>query len=667
MPAVESAVDVAEHAAERSPTPPPDARPLAGRQRRAAWIGALVAVGVFWLLATSGQPWRLFAEGPFTSDFYDAQAHALLSGRLDVPEDVALIEGFDVDGRTYLYFGIGPALLRLPVALVTEAADGRLTLLSQLVAVGVLGLAAARLLVRARSAVGGVAERPWLVGVFAAGSALGSPVLFLAGRGVVYHEAELWGAAAGVAGLELALRWWSAPSARRLVVAGAVAVFAMSSRPTSGSAPMIALGLFSLLLLWRRQWRPAAGALGAVAITAVAYAAVNVARFGQLLQVPWDAQRYSAFDGARQAALAANDGTLFGLRFVPTTMWHYLSPLPTSMDVERLFPFVSWGGRATVFGGATFDTVDRSSSLLLAAPVFVVLAVVGVVWVVRRDRSQGWRVIGLAAMLGTAGTFTIGFVAHRYLVDLVPPLVVLAAPGVWVVARWCERRGVGVARALVAVAALVLVVGAVGQTALALRARYFYIVPDDGDRLRLMELQFDLDERLFGDPPATVVAVRGELPPPVDGTVAILDDCTGLYRADGLVWAAVEWTAGEGRRLVLEPDDDTRSRLGREPVVVATGDTWTLTAEPTDDGRVVPVYRSGATEERGDPVDRAVAALDVVADPSTTQFIVTADGAESLSMFYSPTAGLTAAPGWESRPGAAPLCAALAARLPPSG
>lgn len=646
----------------------PVGSPLAGRQRRAAWIGTLLAVAVFWLLATSAQPWRLFDEGPFTANFYDAQAHALLSGRLDVPTDVAQYEGFDVDGQTYLYFGVGPALLRLPVALVTGAMDGRLSVLSQLVAVAVLGLASARLLARARVAIGGVDERPWLVGGFAAAVTLGTPVLFLASRGVVYHEAALWGGAAGVAGLDLVLRWWSAPSARRLVGAAMVAAFAMACRPTSGSAPMLALGLFAALLLWQRQWRLAIGAAVAAGVGGVAYMAVNLARFGQLLQVPWAAQRLNEFDAERQAALAANDGTLLGLGFVPTTMWHYLSPLPTSLDVGRLFPFIGWSGRATVFGGVTFDYLDRSSSLLMATPVFVALAVVGVVWVVRRERGQGWRIIAVASVLGTAGTFTIGSVAHRYLVDLVPPLIVLAAPGVWLACRWCEARGRLVSRVVVGLTVAVLLIGTAGQAALALQVRYLYIiVPDPSDRLRFMEVQFDLDERIFGDPPATVIAVQGALPTPADGTVAILDACTGLYRGDGFAWAAVEWRAGEGRRLVLEPDADARAALGRESVLVASGTEWTLVAEPNDDGHFQPVYRSGATEVRGDPVDAATEVVDVVADPSTTQFIVAAGGEVVLAIVFSPTEGLTAAPGWESLPGAAPLCDALAARLPLSG
>ena len=53
-------------------------------------------------------------QTPF-SNFYDLQARAILEGRLDVPRGSLGIEAFVQDGRHYLYFPPGPALLRLPL------------------------------------------------------------------------------------------------------------------------------------------------------------------------------------------------------------------------------------------------------------------------------------------------------------------------------------------------------------------------------------------------------------------------------------------------------------------------------------------------------------------------------------------------------------------------
>jgi len=130
-----------------------DAGRLTNTERKWARVGTLVAVVVFWLIATCLQPWHLFDKGPYTTDFYDVQARGLVHGHLDVPANVAGIEGFEIDGKTQIYFGIGPAIMRLPVSGVSDVFDRRLSLLSELLALSVLGLAAARLLKRAKSLV----------------------------------------------------------------------------------------------------------------------------------------------------------------------------------------------------------------------------------------------------------------------------------------------------------------------------------------------------------------------------------------------------------------------------------------------------------------------------------------------------------------------------------
>ena len=84
------------------------------------------------------------------SGLYDAQAHRLLEGHWDVPLDKLGFEAILVDGKTYMYFGPWPAVLRLPIAAVTDRLDGELTQLSMIGAFAVLLLATSRLLWRVR-------------------------------------------------------------------------------------------------------------------------------------------------------------------------------------------------------------------------------------------------------------------------------------------------------------------------------------------------------------------------------------------------------------------------------------------------------------------------------------------------------------------------------------
>lgn len=656
-------------------------RSIVQRRRSATAAGTVAAVVGFWLVATAGRPWRLFDRGPFSSDFFDVQAQSLLDGRLSVPSEVMGIEGFTVDGVTHMYFGLGPAVLRLPAALFGEASHGRLSVLSQLLAVGLLAVASARLLTRAHRAVAGrraefAAESVWPWAVFPAAVALATPVLFLASRPLVYHEAELWGAAAALAGLELSLAWWEDRRLPRLVAAGAMAAFAIASRPSSGSAPLVALGCFGLLCVFRREFRTAASALAASALASAGYVVVNMLRFGTLLSLPFEAQEFSASSPARQAALEANGGTLFGPQFLPTTVWHYLSPLPTSVRIERLAPFVDWAEPAAVLNGATFDTVDATTSLLVAAPLFVVLAAVGAWWALRRDQRWGWRVAALSAGVGAAGALTIGFIAHRYLVDMVPLLVVLSAPGWWVAWAWLASRSLSVRRVVLGVALAVALTGAYIQGALALRGHFLTILPEEQDRRSFVEWRYDLDERLFGDPPPKVTvlsaAPTGDLPEVPHGHLVVVGDCDAMYLVQRGDWEGIEWAPNTTLRQVVVPTERTARALGDRPVPVASGDGWRIVALPTDSATddEVRLHLQVPGLDLDIPGDAASvgpdSVLDIVVDPTTSELSVSIDDTRVLATSFIPAGGLSRAPGWQPTAADEPWCTSLLDRLRPS-
>lgn len=98
---------------------------------RAAAAGALLALvlDVLMLMGWHLDPLRQMG---LLGSFYDIQGRALLHGHLAVPAGSLSFEGFVVGGHTYEYFGLVPALLRMPVLLITHALDGRLTQLSML-------------------------------------------------------------------------------------------------------------------------------------------------------------------------------------------------------------------------------------------------------------------------------------------------------------------------------------------------------------------------------------------------------------------------------------------------------------------------------------------------------------------------------------------------------
>jgi hypothetical protein len=627
--------------------------------RRSAWIGTGLALAVFLVLATSGRPWTLFDRGPFTSDFYDVQARALTRGRLSVPPEAASIEGYVADGETHFYYGLVPALARTPISAVTTAAAGRLVVVSQLGGIAVACMAGARLLRRAPRALG--VELPasgerLLTGGFAAAVGIATPLLWLSSRALVYHEAELWGAALTVLGFERIVAWWETRESRDLLWASAVAALAFSTRAAPGAGPALALGGLAVVLAARGRWRTAAWAAGAALVPVALFAAVNLARFGSPFSIPFDRQVLNAFSESRRAALADNGGTLFGLKFAPTTVLQYLRP--DTLELRSLLPWFSWGDRAHLIGDVTFDTVDRSASLPVVAPAFVAASVPGVVALFRRRPPAAWAIAFAAGLVATVPTVSIAFIANRYLADFVPALVVGAALGAPVVAAWAtksRRRCLWTVGGTVALVTLALVVNA----GLGVLARALYLLPEQDQRRAYVALQYDVHDALGGSQPPYVsrVAALGSAGP--DGEVAIVGDCDALYRSDGERWSLLESRPGGALRAVVE---------GGRPGRVVGGDGWRI--DLVDEGGVRRFVYVGTNADgeavtiAGQPLaGNGAVRADIAADPAVPTVIVRVDGTLALEAFLRRAGGpIEVADGWRSIAGEAELCAQLLGR-----
>ncbi len=275
--------------------------------------------------------WNLLQSG-FLSGFYDAQARALFHGHWNVPPSVVQIEGFVVKGRTYMYFGPFPALIRMPILLLTSRLDGRLTELSILLAMLVALVCTSRLAWKIRNLVSSSSvsvREAVLVALSVIVVATGSVFVFLANTAIVYHEAEAWGAALAIAAFDAMVGFLARPSRRGVVVTGVLATLDLLTRGSVGLGPVAALGLLAVLhgAVWVRHrgtsaraahgrsrlpdmgeeeasrrfaWFgiPDAGAprtrtgplLGATLAALGMYALVNHVKFGTLYSIPWRTQ-----------------------------------------------------------------------------------------------------------------------------------------------------------------------------------------------------------------------------------------------------------------------------------------------------------------------------------------------------------------------------------------
>jgi hypothetical protein len=585
---------------------------------------------------------------------FDAQARSFLDGRWDIPPDVIKIEGFEVDGLTYTYFGPVPALLRLPVVAVTDAFDGRLTRLSLLVAWAVTLAIATRLAWRVRKVVAG--DEPvgrfeeGLVALFVFTLGAGSSVAYLPARPSVFHEAIAWGVAGSLLGLDAVLSWSERRTAWRFVLAVALAALAINARASVGSGPSAALGLVLLGdlvgALRRRQLGGAvrATALGvALLIPLATYCGVTYARFGSLFTLPWDTHKVSIVIEHRRNVLEANHGSIQGPQFLPTTTLHYVRP--DALGIDGSFPWIDFPRPATVLGGVLMDKVDPSSSVPSSMPALSVLALVGAFAAVSDSRLGRFRPLLGGATICLLVTLTIGFVAQRYTADAVPLLAVAGALALPVVVRTRWRRP--------------LVAGAVGLVALSVlinaalviqfQRHYGFLTPQ--------HLRAKLAERQLALPaahPPRIIRTASSLPPDLapNRTFVVVGDCAGVYRSDGETWQPVEGTPATGHYRVriarsaeeVELIAGLRVRWAGDEVIVERGEADTRPIVVGDDRSVV---------------------LDVAAD-ALVGFVDVHHGDEAVlsDYYFDPVAGATIedGDGVEVLATSTPVCDALTGR-----
>jgi hypothetical protein len=582
-----------------------DAVLAARRFATACAVGALPALAVAGWFVNLGRS-NFLQSARFTGNFYDLQARALFDGHWYVPNGSLSFEGIVRDGHTYGYYGPLPALLRMPILAVTHSLDGRLTQVSLLVAFGVALFGASRLLWRARNTL-----RPdtdigrgewWLITGWVFTMGLGTALLFPTSAAIVYHEAELWGCALALVGLDLVIGVARRPTRRGIVLASAVASAALLARASVGLAPSVALAIVAVVRVvrpddrldhevdgWRARLRPALPIALAAAVPVALYVAVNLAKFGTLFSVPLDQQVASTFDRNRRAALQANGGSLFNVEYLASTLVQYFRP--DAIRGWHLFPFLDFpAGRPDVLLGVRFDKLDRSSSVVATMPGLVVLAVVTAVATLRRwidrDALRGVLPAVIASAVAVLPTLTIGFIANRYLIDFLPLLLVPASYGAYLALHALTHDG---PRRPARRAAAIALVGLLGfgvwaNTALAFTYQRLYGAPTNAVRRGFIGFQESMADVL---PTAGwSIEHRAHLPAPGGDRLVVIGDCDALYWPNGTSsWEALEVGPG-GAHAQAELDARALPEDGARLLEIGTGDLpAALLVRPAGDGK----------------------------------------------------------------------------------
>lgn len=302
--------------------------PRLGARRTAAWLAIALLVFAYYLgLATqfAYEPWPA-TSGGFV---FNSQLRALLAGRLDIDPGVIGNEGFVRDGKTYTYFGIWPALLRLPVATQLWRDWTTLSCVCAATLAALALLAASTANMRRTDPT---LTRAILLAL-AASFVLSGPQVELLGKPSFYVEAVLWAYASACLFLYTALPLlFGGPVTRgRLAALAACAALALLARVSTGLALYAATSAFACALTWRRVEDPARCIrcllpaalilLSAVLVTA----AVNAGRWGNPLEfAPLALNHYYAAYPPRLERLASHGA--FAPARIPDGLSYYAAP-----------------------------------------------------------------------------------------------------------------------------------------------------------------------------------------------------------------------------------------------------------------------------------------------------------------------------------------------------
>lgn len=382
------------------------------------WVAALVVVGLFvyyCFLLTSGH-FDLFTSGDTVDLTFNSMAQHLLAGRFDVDSTIVGLEGFRRAGQVYAYWGIWPALIRIPLVWM-HGSGLDVTGLSMLVAV-TFGAVMSLL------AVGEVwsAAGPTLGSDLALCIALsGAQVGFLRPR--IYDEVCVWATAFGALFVYCAVRglkrgeWTNG----LLCTMAAAAGLSLLTRVSVAIGLYAALG-FLLVAFLRKGDRRWIWPTVILAAFGVATAYVNYARWGNPLTFAnYDLHIGNVEDFPERLPRAHQTG-LFNLVRVPFGLMYYFVPAWVLQLPSGRYLFES-------FSRHWLDATELPpSSFFLTDALFLLLGATGLVWWFRKRRWPRWDQAAVLVGLAAPCILMLSAISmnYRYRLDFYPFIEALA-------------------------------------------------------------------------------------------------------------------------------------------------------------------------------------------------------------------------------------------------
>jgi hypothetical protein len=399
----------------------------------ATWAAIALPACLYFLFLTHGS--GVLLADDLLSGAFDSLAQGLLAGSSEVDPKAIGWEAFEVDGRSHMYFGLFPALLRIPLQPLAAEHAGHWARLSCFIA-AVIALTSfahlcASMLIRNR----GLAEddRRFFLTTAMLGFGFASPLVFLNYTASIYHESMLWGFAGSLAFTALLLPRIDSPEALRSALAplATIAGATLLARVTFGG-PLYLILLFVAVWLLREASRVSRRELVEEAQRSFVHllpAAVlllvqlwyNHDRFGSIfIFVQYDLMDFMRNDAEAMAILA--DKGKFNLERLAPAMSNYFGLKPEF--IAQQFPWFRIAPPSYPDAGLYPRLFDSYLiSLTLSASWLVLGAGGGLAMLVRGRRSPLTALCALAFFSQFLLISAYYILEERYAVDLLPFLI----------------------------------------------------------------------------------------------------------------------------------------------------------------------------------------------------------------------------------------------------
>ena len=418
-----------------------------------AALTVAVALAVYYLFLLSNGTFQLLAPEMLDKVFNNMLIH-LLRGEFTVDRDAIDFEAFTRDGKTYAYFGVFPALLRLPALPFVDIAQAHLARLSCLTAVVAYVSLQLRMLLIVHQSLPPENRVGGFLGVMVAATVLSGPQLYILGSASIYHEPIFWAAAMAAAFNLVVVRaafGGGGLGARDLVWLAILAGLAISTRASIGAALYLGTVLLVAWTAWERhvaesgkRWSPANGGNASIAIwamardpaillplvvlllLAVAAGVVNFARWGDPFSfIDFRYYDFSRLHRPNDFAVLRNYGEInvgrawIGALYYATGVPYVLKAVP---------PFAE-------FLHSRFQAIEAPPiTPLLTNPLTIALGAVGLYRLSSKPpvSASGAALLRLALIAHAAAVvviFAAMYLALRYRFDLAPFMTLAALVG----------------------------------------------------------------------------------------------------------------------------------------------------------------------------------------------------------------------------------------------